>query len=71
LPKGAKTITLEQAIRFLTDYLEGDHYYKIDYPQHNLVLTKTQIKLVKEMEKYQKEIDAMLQKHLAYEKDEA
>ncbi len=71
LPKGAKTITLEQAIRFLTDYLEGDHYYKIDYPQHNLVRTKTQIKLVKEMEKYQKEIDAMLQKHLAYEKDEA
>lgn len=64
LPNGAKTITLEQAIRFLTDYLEGDHYYKIDYEDHNLVRTKTQIKLVEEMEKYQTEIDAMLEKYL-------
>lgn len=64
LPVGATTITLEQAIRFLTDYLEGDHYYKIDYPKHNLVRTRTQIKLVSEMEKYQADIQAMLQKYM-------
>lgn len=64
LPQGAKTITLEQAIRFLTDYLEGDHYYKIAYPTHNLVRTKTQIKLVQEMEKHHQEIQLMLAKYL-------
>ena len=62
LPVGAKTITLEQAIRFLTDYLENDVYYKTDYPEHNLVRTKTQIKLVQEMEKYHNEIQNFLKK---------
>lgn len=60
LPIGALVITYEQAIRFLTDYLEGDVYYTISYPDHNLVRTRTQIKLVKEMEKYQAQIVAML-----------
>ena len=45
-------ITLEQAIRFLNDYLQGDNYYKINYMEHNLVRARTQIKLVSEMEKY-------------------
>lgn len=60
LPAGAKTITLEQAIRFLTDYLENDIYYKTDYEEHNLVRTRTQIKLVQEMEKYHNEIETFL-----------
>lgn len=64
LPVGAKTITLEQAIRFLTDYLENDVYYKTDYEDHNLVRTRTQIKLVKEMEKYENEIQSFLEKYL-------
>lgn len=50
LPLGAKIITLELAIRFLTDHLEGDHYFKVSYPGHNLVRTKAQLKLVKDME---------------------
>lgn len=50
LPMGAKGITFEQAIRFLTDYLEGDTYYKTEYPEHNLVRARTQIKLVQDME---------------------
>lgn len=37
LPLGALTITLEQAMRFLTDHLNGDAYYKVAYPGHNLV----------------------------------
>jgi hypothetical protein len=48
---GARLITLEQGIRFLTDYLDGDTYYKTLWPQHNLVRTRTQLKLVAEMEK--------------------
>lgn len=63
LPAGALTITLEQAIRFLGDYLDGDHYYKIDYPQHNLVRARTQIKMVAEMEKYAPEIQNMIAKY--------
>lgn len=64
LPVGAKTITLEQAIRFLTDYLENDIYYKTDYEDHNLVRTRTQIKLVEEMEKYQNQIEDLLKPYL-------
>lgn len=50
LPLGAKTITLELAVRFLTDYLESDHYFKTQYPDHNLVRAKAQLKLVADME---------------------
>jgi Ser/Thr protein kinase RdoA (MazF antagonist) len=47
----ARLITLEQAIRFLGDYLNGDIYYKIHYPHHNLVRARTQLKMLAEMER--------------------
>ena len=50
LPFGGKLITLEQSIRFLTDYLQGDTYYKIQRPGQNLDRARVQIKLVAEME---------------------
>lgn len=50
LPLGAKIITLELAVRFLTDYLDGDRYFKTAYPEHNLVRARAQLKLVKDME---------------------
>ena len=50
LPMGGICITYEQALRFLADYLEGDPYYKTAYREHNLVRTRTQIKMVREME---------------------
>ena len=50
LPYGAKIITLENALRFLKDYIDGDVYYKISYPEHNLDRARTQIKLVSDME---------------------
>ncbi|MCQ2429655.1 MAG: aminoglycoside phosphotransferase family protein [Clostridia bacterium] len=53
LPDGAYVITLEQAIRFLTDYLNGDTYYHTDYPDHNLVRTCTQLKMLEGMERDQ------------------
>ena len=38
-----------QAIRYLTDYLQGDTYYKIAYPTHNLVRTRSQFQLFKKL----------------------
>jgi len=50
LRDGAKMMTLECGIRFLTDYLEGDVYFKIHRDGHNLDRNRTQFKLVEEME---------------------
>ena len=43
-------MTLECGARFLTDYLEGDRYFHIAYPEHNLHRAKNQFKLAAEME---------------------
>lgn len=60
LPLGAKTITIELAMRFLTDYLNGDTYFAIKYPEHNLVRTHAQIALAKAMEAKWDEMQAIL-----------
>ena len=44
-------ITLECGVRFLTDYLEGDHYFKTHRPGQNLDRTRTQFKMVADMDK--------------------
>ena len=46
----ARYITFEQVLRFLMDYIDGDRYYKIAYPDHNLVRTRAQYKLLQSME---------------------
>ena len=51
LPLGARMMTLECGMRFLTDYLSGDTYFATKYPEHNLVRCRTQIQLAKEMER--------------------
>lgn len=61
LSDGAYVITLEQAIRFLSDYLDGDTYYHIDYPEHNLVRARTQLKLVTEMEAQMEDLRAFVE----------
>ena len=60
LPLGAYVMTLEVAIRFLKDYLEGDHYFKTAYPDHNLVRAHTQIKLVADMEQKMDEMNRIV-----------
>ena len=50
LPLGAKLMTLECGVRFLTDYLDGDHYFAIHRAGHNLDRCRTQFKLVADME---------------------
>jgi Ser/Thr protein kinase RdoA (MazF antagonist) len=51
LRDGAKMMTLECGVRFLTDYLLGDTYFRTARPGHNLDRCRTQFKLVQEMEK--------------------
>ncbi len=50
LAMGAKTMTIECGVRFLTDYLNGDVYFHTSYPGQNLDRCRTQMKLVEDME---------------------
>ena len=50
LPMGAKVMTFECGMRFLTDYLQGDTYFKVHREGHNLDRCRTQFKLVADME---------------------
>ncbi len=61
LPFSCKVMTLECGIRFLTDYLNGDVYFRIGYPEQNLDRCRTQLKLVEEMEKLYDEMFAVTQ----------
>jgi Ser/Thr protein kinase RdoA (MazF antagonist) len=60
LPLGAKLMTLECGLRFLTDYLDGDRYFSVARPDHNLDRARTQFKLVEETERRWDEIQAIL-----------
>ena len=61
LPLGAKLMTLECGLRFLTDYLDGDHYFSVSRPGHNLDRARTQFKLVAETERRWGEIQSIIQ----------
>lgn len=63
LPYGALLFPYMQAVRFFADYINGDTYYKIKYPEHNLVRTRNQVALFKsalsKREKMQSYIDSL------------
>lgn len=63
LPEGAKMMTIECGMRFLTDYLDGDTYFKTRYAEHNLVRCRTQFKLVADMEAKWDEMKAIVKKY--------
>ena len=63
LPMGALTITFELGIRFLTDYLEGDHYFKVHREGHNLDRCRTQFKLVSDMEEKMLQMNEIVDKY--------
>lgn len=65
LPLGVIVITYEQTVRFLTDYIDGDKYFKITYPNHNLVRTRAQIKLLTEFEAHYNEMCEFIRDILA------
>ena len=60
LPYAATLFPYMQAVRFLTDYINGNTYYKIQYPTHNLVRTRAQWKLYEEAVKCLPEMKQML-----------
>jgi len=62
LPWGARLMTLECGIRFLTDYLDGDNYFRIHYPEQNLDRCRTQFKLVQDMEQEFEAMGQVIQK---------
>ena len=55
-----KLITFEQGIRFLGDYLNGDTYYKVKYPEHNLVRARNQFRLAASIEEHEKEMTELV-----------
>ncbi len=63
LPYAAERFAYMQAVRFLTDYLNGDTYYKITYPGHNLVRTKAQFKLLRSIEANLDRMKAVVEKY--------
>ena len=50
LPLSVKIITCELAMRFLTDYIDGDLYFKVRSPEHNLIRARNQMKLLTDIE---------------------
>ncbi|MBR2860248.1 MAG: aminoglycoside phosphotransferase family protein [Clostridia bacterium] len=62
LPYASLIITMEDGIRFLMDHIDGDTYYNIYYPGQNLDRSRTQLKLVEDMEKKLPQIKQILRK---------
>ncbi|HBT64937.1 MAG TPA: mucin desulfatase [Ruminococcaceae bacterium] len=63
LAVGAKIMTFECGIRFLTDYLSGDTYFKIHRQNHNLERCRTQFKLVGDMELKMDQMQAIIKRY--------
>jgi aminoglycoside phosphotransferase (APT) family kinase protein len=58
---GARWIVLEQMLRFLGDYLAGDTYYKIRYPEHNLLRARNQLVLYRSLRENEVALNAIIQ----------
>ena len=65
LPYAAALFPYMQTVRFLADYINGDTYYKTQYPEHNLVRSKAQFKLLQSVEAHQQEMQAFIAEQLA------
>ncbi len=61
-----KLLTLECGMRFLTDYLDGDNYFKIHYPQHNLDRARNQFKLVSDIEAKMEQAKDIVRKYYTF-----
>ena len=64
LPESVLIMTYELALRFITDYLDGDMYFKLRYPEHNLVRTRNQIRLTEDIESKLEEMRAITAKYV-------
>ena len=61
MPMAAHILTLELCARFLTDYLNGDTYFKVKKPGHNLIRTRNQIELLRQMEQLTPAMEAIVE----------
>ena len=62
LPFAVALFPMMQAVRFLTDHLNGDTYYKTQYPEHNLVRTRNQLQLFRRVRENQERITSYIDK---------
>jgi hypothetical protein len=62
LVTGAKVITLECGIRFLTDHLEGDAYFKVKRPGQNLDRARVHFSLLGSLEQQQEELERIVER---------
>ena len=60
LPYGCRLLTYMQTVRFFTDWINGDTYYKIAYPEHNIVRTRAQLRLLEEQEKSRAQMEQII-----------
>ena len=68
LPLGIKVMTCELAMRFLTDYIDGDLYFRVKSPDHNLVRAHAQMKLLEDLESKTDEMNAIVAELIAQQK---
>lgn len=61
---GAIAMTLECGVRFLTDYLDGDKYFSVDYPEHNLVRARCQLALAWDMIAKYDQMQSIVKKYI-------
>lgn len=64
LPYGGRLLTYMQTVRFLTDYVNGDTYYKTHKPNHNLIRSKAQFRLLQSLEAHTEEMDDFMKAYL-------
>jgi hypothetical protein len=64
LSLGAITMTIECGLRFLTDYINGDIYFKTEYPTHNLVRSRCQLALAQDMIKNYQKMQEIIEENL-------
>lgn len=64
LPYGGRLLTYMQTVRFLTDYINGDTYYKTHKTKHNLIRTRAQFEFLLKLEEKQKEMDQFMKNWL-------
>jgi len=62
LPLGAEIMTCELVVRFLTDYIDGDVYFKVRSPEHNLIRTRAQMALLTDMEAKRDQLNEIVAK---------
>lgn len=65
LPLSVFAITVELASRFLDDYILGDPYFKINYPDHNLVRTRCQLALARDIQKKLPQMEQIIEEYWA------